>query len=99
MERTNGSRANAWRSMSGAASWSGRVMHGLDPALHRMMAAGHQCEGTVHDVAGDGLMAMLGAPVTHDERIGNSNGLLAPPRRRRPPQHPPLCARLLPCTH
>jgi hypothetical protein len=73
-------------------------MHGLDPALHRMMAAGHQCEGTVNDVAGDGLMAMLGAPVTHDERIGNSNGLLAPPRRRRPPQHPPLCARLLRAT-
>jgi hypothetical protein len=92
--KTNGSRANAWRSMSGATSWSGRVMHGLDPALHRMMDAVHQCEGTVHDVAGDGIIAMLGAPVTHDERI-NSNGLLAPPRRWRPPQHPhrpPHCA-------
>jgi class 3 adenylate cyclase len=44
-------------------------MHGLDPALHRMMDAVHQCERTVNDVAGDGIMAMLGAPVTHDERI------------------------------
>jgi hypothetical protein len=83
--KTNGSRANAWRSMRGATSWSGRVMHGLDPALHRMMDAVHQCEGTVHDVAGDGIIAMLGAPVTHGERIGNS---------RRPPQPPPLCTRL-----
>jgi len=58
-------------------------MHGLDPALHRMMDAVHQCEGTVNDVAGDGIMAMLGASVTHDERIGNS---------RRPPQSPPPAA-------
>jgi hypothetical protein len=35
----------------------------LDPALQRMMDAVHRFEGTVNDVAGDGLMAMCGAPI------------------------------------
>jgi hypothetical protein len=32
-----------------------------------MMDAVHQCEGTVHDVAGDGIMAMCGAPLAHED--------------------------------
>src|SRR5262249_2753660 len=34
----------------------------LDTALHLMMDAVHRFEGTVNDVAGDGIMAMFGAP-------------------------------------
>jgi class 3 adenylate cyclase len=39
----------------------------LDPALHRMMDAVHRFEGTVNDVAGDGIMAMFGAPIAHED--------------------------------
>src|SRR5262249_36332312 len=39
----------------------------LDTALQRMMDAVHQFEGTVNDVAGDGLMAMFGAPIAHED--------------------------------
>ena len=39
----------------------------LDTALHRMMDAVHRFEGTVNDVAGDGLMAMFGAPIAHED--------------------------------
>jgi Adenylate and Guanylate cyclase catalytic domain len=38
----------------------------LDPALQHMMEAVHRFEGTVNDVAGDGLMAMFGAPIVHE---------------------------------
>jgi class 3 adenylate cyclase/tetratricopeptide (TPR) repeat protein len=39
----------------------------LDTALHLMMDAVHRFEGTVNDVAGDGLMAMFGAPIAHED--------------------------------
>jgi class 3 adenylate cyclase len=39
----------------------------LDAALQRMMDAVHHFEGTVNDVAGDGLMAMFGAPIAHED--------------------------------
>ena len=39
----------------------------LDPASQRMMDAVHRFEGTVNDVAGDGLMAMFGAPIAHED--------------------------------
>src|SRR5215468_7222699 len=39
----------------------------LDPALQRMMAAVHRYEGTVNQVLGDGIMALLGAPVAHED--------------------------------
>jgi len=39
----------------------------LDTALQRMMDAVHRFEGTVNDVAGDGLMAMFGAPIAHED--------------------------------
>jgi class 3 adenylate cyclase len=39
----------------------------LDPALHRMMAAVHRFEGTVNQVLGDGIMALFGAPLAHED--------------------------------
>jgi class 3 adenylate cyclase/tetratricopeptide (TPR) repeat protein len=39
----------------------------LDPVLERMMAAVHRYEGTVNQVAGDGIMALFGAPVAHED--------------------------------
>ena len=39
----------------------------LDPVLERMMAAVHQYEGTVNQVLGDGIMALFGAPVAHED--------------------------------
>jgi class 3 adenylate cyclase/tetratricopeptide (TPR) repeat protein len=39
----------------------------LDPALHRMMEAVHRYEGTVNQVLGDGIMALFGAPIAHED--------------------------------
>jgi class 3 adenylate cyclase/tetratricopeptide (TPR) repeat protein len=39
----------------------------LDPALHHMMAAVHRFEGTVNQVLGDGIMALFGAPIAHED--------------------------------
>ena len=39
----------------------------LDPALQVMMAAVHRYEGTVNQVLGDGIMALFGAPVAHED--------------------------------
>jgi class 3 adenylate cyclase/tetratricopeptide (TPR) repeat protein len=39
----------------------------LDPAIHRMMDAVHRLEGTVNQVLGDGIMALFGAPIAHED--------------------------------
>src|SRR6266702_1715310 len=39
----------------------------LDPALRLMMHAVHRYEGTVNQVLGDGIMALFGAPLTHED--------------------------------
>jgi class 3 adenylate cyclase/tetratricopeptide (TPR) repeat protein len=39
----------------------------LDPVLERMMAAVHHYEGTVNQVMGDGIMALFGAPIAHED--------------------------------
>ena len=39
----------------------------LDPALHHMMDAVHRYEGTVNQVLGDGIMALFGAPIAHED--------------------------------
>src|SRR2546428_12759627 len=39
----------------------------LDPAIHLMMDAVHRVEGTVNQVLGDGIMALFGAPVAHED--------------------------------
>jgi class 3 adenylate cyclase/tetratricopeptide (TPR) repeat protein len=41
--------------------------HLLDPVLDRMMAAVHQYEGTVNQVMGEGIMALFGAPLAHED--------------------------------
>jgi class 3 adenylate cyclase len=38
----------------------------LDPVLERMMEAVHRYEGTVNQVMGDGIMALFGAPLAHE---------------------------------
>ncbi len=38
----------------------------LDPVLGAMMEAVHRYEGTVNQVLGDGIMAIFGAPVAHE---------------------------------
>jgi class 3 adenylate cyclase/tetratricopeptide (TPR) repeat protein len=39
----------------------------LDAVLERLMAAVHRYEGTVNQVMGDGIMALFGAPVAHED--------------------------------
>src|SRR6516164_4462519 len=39
----------------------------LDPVLEVMMEAVHRYEGTVNQVMGDGIMALFGAPVAHED--------------------------------
>src|SRR5712691_4575232 len=39
----------------------------LDPVLGRMMEAVHRYEGTVNQVMGDGIMALFGAPLAHED--------------------------------
>src|SRR5262249_36196302 len=39
----------------------------LDPVLERMMEAVHCYEGTVNQVMGDGIMALFGAPIAHED--------------------------------
>ena len=39
----------------------------LDPLLERMIDAVHRFEGTVNQVLGDGIMALFGAPIAHED--------------------------------
>jgi class 3 adenylate cyclase len=39
----------------------------LAPVLERMMEAVHRYEGTVNQVMGDGIMALFGAPLAHED--------------------------------
>ncbi len=39
----------------------------LDPALQAMMEAVHHYEGTVNNLLGDGVMAIFGAPLAHED--------------------------------
>jgi class 3 adenylate cyclase/tetratricopeptide (TPR) repeat protein len=39
----------------------------LDPVLERMIEAVHHYEGTVNQVLGDGIMALFGAPLAHED--------------------------------
>ena len=39
----------------------------LDPVLERMMETVHHYEGTVNQVMGDGIMALFGAPLAHED--------------------------------
>ena len=46
--------------------------HLLDPALHLMMEAVYRYEGTVNQVLGDGIMALFGAPVAHEDHAARA---------------------------
>jgi class 3 adenylate cyclase/tetratricopeptide (TPR) repeat protein len=39
----------------------------LDPVIERMMEAVHRYEGTVSNLMGDGIMALFGAPLAHED--------------------------------
>ncbi len=39
----------------------------LDPVIERMIEAVHRYEGTVNSVMGDGIMALFGAPLAHED--------------------------------
>src|SRR6266511_1809820 len=39
----------------------------LDPVIEHMMEAVHRYEGTVSNVMGDGIMALFGAPLSHED--------------------------------
>ncbi|MGE5256259.1 MAG: adenylate/guanylate cyclase domain-containing protein, partial [Hyphomicrobiales bacterium] len=39
----------------------------IDPIIERMMEAVHRYEGTVNQVMGDGIMALFGAPLAHED--------------------------------
>jgi class 3 adenylate cyclase/tetratricopeptide (TPR) repeat protein len=44
----------------------------LDPVLDRMMTAVHRYEGTVNQVLGDGIMALFGAPLAHEDHAARA---------------------------
>jgi class 3 adenylate cyclase len=44
----------------------------LDAVLERLMEAVHRYEGTVNQVMGDGIMALFGAPVAHEDHAARA---------------------------
>jgi class 3 adenylate cyclase/tetratricopeptide (TPR) repeat protein len=44
----------------------------LNPVLERMMDAVHRFEGTVNQVMGDGIMALFGAPLAHEDHAARA---------------------------
>jgi len=44
----------------------------LDPILEHMMEAVHRYEGTVNQVMGDGIMALFGAPLAHEDHAARA---------------------------
>jgi class 3 adenylate cyclase len=44
----------------------------LDPVLERLMAAVHRYEGTVNQIMGDGIMALFGAPIAHEDHAARA---------------------------
>jgi class 3 adenylate cyclase len=51
----------------------------LDPVLRHMMDAVHRDEGTVNQVMGDGIMALFGAPIAHEDHPVRACYLRRPP--------------------
>jgi len=67
----------------------------LDPAIRLMMEAVHRFEGTVNQVLGDGIMALFGAPIAHEDHALRACYAALPPWPCRPPSGPTptRCAR------
>jgi DNA-binding winged helix-turn-helix (wHTH) protein len=55
----------------------------LDPALHAMMDAVHRYGGTINQVLGDGVMALFGAPLAHEDHTPSGPATPPWPCRRR----------------
>ena len=68
--------------------------HLLDPVLERLMAAVHRYEGTVNQVMGDGIMALFGAPLAHEDHAVRACYANSGPARYpgREPAHSPAPA-------
>ena len=64
----------------------------LDPALHAMMDAVHRYEGTVNQVLGDGIMALFGAPIAHEDHAVSAPVTRLSLCRRRSATMPKQCA-------
>jgi hypothetical protein len=56
----------------------------LDPVLERMMEAVHHYEGLVSNLMGDGIMAIFGAPVAHEDHADGAAMTLASELQMRP---------------
>ena len=65
----------------------------LDPVLERMMEAVHRYEGTVNQVMGDGIMALFGAPLAHEDHAVRALYSLSGTREERGsvPEHDGAC--------
>ena len=59
----------------------------LDPVLERMMEAVHRYEGTVNQVMGDGIMALFGAPLAHEDHAVRACYAALAHAGRDPPLH------------
>jgi class 3 adenylate cyclase len=44
----------------------------LDPVLERMIEAVHRYEGTANQVLSDGIMALFGAPIAHEDHAARA---------------------------
>jgi class 3 adenylate cyclase len=62
----------------------------LDPVLEHMMAAVHRYEGTVNQVMGDGIMALFGAPLAHEDHAVRA--CYAALRMQEAVKRPKMCA-------
>ncbi len=60
----------------------------LEPVLEHMMAAVHRFEGTVIQVMGDGIMALFGAPIAHEDHAVWACDARSPCRRRSSSMQP-----------
>ena len=59
----------------------------LDPVLELMMEAVHRYEGTVNQVMGDGIMALFGAPLAHEDHAVRACYAALRMQERDPPVH------------
>jgi class 3 adenylate cyclase len=60
----------AMESLAGRDPEEGQKL--LDPLLGRMLEAVHRYEGTVNHILGDGIMALFGAPLAHEDHAARA---------------------------
>ncbi|MCC2654723.1 MAG: family ATPase, partial [Microvirga sp.] len=64
----------------------------LDGAIRVMMDAVHRYEGTVNKVLGDGIMALFGAPIAHEDHAARACYAALAIQRAMQPQAGEVCA-------